>query len=52
MQFLQCSGCGVDDDCVAEHLELGDEETGVGFLVALGQPVGAEVAVGLVAFEQ
>ena len=45
----QAAGSMIDG--VAELLELGDQPAGVGFVVARGEPVGAEVAVGLVAFE-
>jgi hypothetical protein len=36
---------------VSEMFELGDEPSGVGFVVAAAVPVGAEVVVGLVAFQ-
>ena len=41
-------GDGVQDDGVAEPLELRDQASGVRLIVALGQPVRAEVLVGLV----
>ena len=43
------SAGGVEVDRVSEALELRDEPSGVGGIVASGVPVGAEVAVGLVA---
>jgi hypothetical protein len=36
---------------VPEAFELGDEPSGLGFVVASAVPVGSEVVVGLVAFE-
>jgi hypothetical protein len=44
-------GDGVEVDGVSEPFELCDEAAGVGFVVAAGEPVRAEVAVGLVAGE-
>ena len=48
MQLFRGSGWDVECDGVAELLQLGDEPAGVGFPVALGQPVRAEVVVGVV----
>ena len=52
MQLPWPSGRGVDHHGVAELLELRDEPTRVGFLVPLGQPLRAEVAVRLVTLER
>src|SRR5829696_9761130 len=41
----------VDDHRVAEVFELGYQPSGVRFVVAAGVPVGAQVVVGLVAFQ-
>jgi excisionase family DNA binding protein len=47
----RCLGGWVDDHRVAEVFELGDQPSGVGFVIASAVPVGAKVVVGLVAFE-
>jgi len=44
-------GRWVDDHLVAEVFELGYQPSGVRFVVAAGVPVGAQVVVGLVAFQ-
>ena len=47
----RCLGGWVDDHCVAEVFELGDQPSGMGFVVASAVPIGAQVVVRLVAFQ-
>ena len=46
----RCLGGWVDDHRVAEVFELGDQPSGVGFVVASAVPIRAQVVVRLVAF--
>jgi hypothetical protein len=45
------SGCRLDDHGVSQPFQLGDQPTGVGFVVAAFMPVRAEVGVGLVTLQ-
>jgi hypothetical protein len=44
-------GGWIQDHGVPEAFQLGDEPSGVGFVIASAVPIGSQVVIGLVAFE-